>query len=445
MQRPAGRKAVRLGVVFIFNPFLSIMINIIAFGINHKTAGLKLREQVAETKESLPAMLATVMSQAAVEEALIISTCNRTEWYFITEDAFACATWLQQRHHISANDFEQSFYRYQGRQAIMHLISVATGLDSMVLGEPQIFGQLKEAVKIAHEQGTIGARLDPILQQAFAVTKKVREETELGRFPVSVASAAVNLAGYIFKTLADLNILLIGAGDTIERAAHYFYQKGVKSIITANRTWEKAQQIAETYSGAAIPFEKIHEYLSDVDIVLTATASTTPILTRAMVASQLKKRTKPIFLLDMAVPRDIAADVANIDGVYLYNIDDLQEVTQQGLTQRQHAAKQAQAMIEKAVDEHFVLTENCYFTQTICAYRNQVAQIRDQELQKALQLLEKGLAPDQILRLMSRALTNKLMHRPSVELRQASREGGLELLIAAKRLLGINVSELEKP
>lgn len=420
------------------------MIKIMVFGINHRTADLRLREQFAETSESLPARLAMAMTQSAIEELLIISTCNRSEWYFITENRLFCEQWLQQQYNISADDINTRFYFYQGEQAIQHLIRVSAGLDSMVLGEPQIFGQIKQAVKIAHESGSIGSRLDAIIQQVFAMTKKIRAETDIGRFPVSVASAAVNLAGYIFNSVEDLQILLIGAGDTIERAAQYFHQQGVHSIITANRTLKKAQEIAALYRGTAIPLEQVSEQLTNVDIVLTATASTMPILTEAMVANAIKKRKRPIFLLDMAVPRDIETTVANLDGVYLYNIDDLQEVTQQGLKQRQQAAAQAEAMIKKMFSEQFKLTPSCHFTETICAYRNQIENMREEELQKALQLLEKGHSPAHVLRLMSRALTNKLMHRPSAELHQASREGHNELLTAAKRLLGIN-NDISEP
>lgn len=422
------------------------MINILAFGVNHKTADLKVRELFAENSESLPKRYESVMSEFEIEEALIISTCNRSEWYFITDNMAAGKQWLQQQYHLNNDDFNNHFYTYQNEQAIEHLIRVCSGLDSMILGEPHIFGQIKQAFKLAQESGSIGHRLDPLLQNVFAVTKRIRTESDIGRFPVSVASTAASLASFIFTSLKDCQILLVGAGETIERAAQYFYQEEVKAIITANRTLAKAEQIAISYAGKAISLDQIDKYLINSDIVLTATSSTLPILTHTMVNMAMKKRSRPIFLLDLAVPRNIETTVADIDGVYLYNIDDLQQVTEKNLSQRQQAAQQAENILKKAMQTEF-RPSFCHFTETICAYRNKTEEIREEELQKAIKLLEKGYPAEQVLRLMSRALTNKLMHKPSVELRQARLEGQFEILSAAKRLLGINdnISESQGP
>lgn len=416
---------------------------LLAFGINHTTAPLALRERVAFAPESLEQALREACIHANLAEVAILSTCNRTEIYAASDaDAEALQAWLVAHTAISAEDLSKSYYCYTDQHAVRHMMKVAGGLDSLVLGEPQILGQMKSAFAVAREAGTLGGELHATFQQVFSIAKRVRTETAIGENPVSVAYAAVSLAQQIFSNLKQDTALLIGAGETIELVARHLVEQGIKHIIVANRTLDRAQRLARDFNGEAILLADIPEHLPRADIVISSTASQLPLLGKGAVESALKKRKhKPMFMLDIAVPRDIEEQVGELDDVYLYTVDDLHAVIDENKKSRVAAADQAEDIINEGV-EHFIRHQRALnAVDTVKALRQKAEQLRDAELQKAMRSLHTGVSAEQVLHQFARNLTNKLIHTPTAVLKEASANNRHDVLQSAQELFEISVNE----
>ncbi|HEY7871109.1 MAG TPA: glutamyl-tRNA reductase [Rudaea sp.] len=410
---------------------------LIALGLNHQTAPLPVREKVAFAPEAMPAALTDLAGQAGVNEALILSTCNRTELYVDVESGFDTVPrdWLLGHHGLDARRLDEFLYRHADNAAVRHLFRVATGLDSMVLGEPQILGQVKDAYQIARESGTLRAPMERLLQQTFAVAKRVRTETRIGANPVSVAFTAVRLAERLFADLSQACVLLIGAGETMELAARHLAQSRVRRLIVANRTLENAQELAGRFSGYAIALNDLPRHLAEADIVISSTAAREPVLARAMVADAIRaRRRRPMFLVDLAVPRDIESEVADLEDVYLYTIDDLRQAIDASLRSRQAAAQEADALIDMQVGHYFAWRRALDTGHSLPQLRRNAEAQRDAVLARARALLANGRTPEQALDYLAHTLTNKLLHAPSANLREAALRGDADLLRAAERL-----------
>lgn len=410
---------------------------LLALGLNHQTAPLALRERVALDAGQLPAALAGLGAVPGVEEAAVLSTCNRTEVYAQVAEGRegAVAEWLAQHHGLAPEALGDYLYEHRDEDAVRHLFRVATGLDSLVLGEPQILGQVKEAWQAARSQQRLRTPLDRLFQQSFQVAKRVRTDTRIGAHPVSVAYAAVRLARQVFSELDRATVLLVGAGDTIELAARHLVDAKAKRLLVANRTLEHAQTLASRHGGYALPLSELERHLPEADIVITATASREPVLRRAAVQSALKTRKhRPIFMLDLAVPRDIESSVAELPDVYLYTVDDLEQVIEENRASRREAAEQAQAIIDLQV-EHFMAWWRAQGRQdALKAMRRRAEEAREQMLARAHEQLAAGKPATEVVELLAAQLTNKLLHGPSAALRQAALDGDLDLLRAASRL-----------
>jgi len=415
---------------------------LLAFGINHTTAPLALRERVAFAPENLQSAMQEACAHAGLTEVAILSTCNRTEIYAASEgDAGAIQQWLVDHTAIEAADLANSYYCYQDHEAVRHMMKVAGGLDSLVLGEPQILGQMKSAFAVAKEAGTLGAELHATFQQVFNIAKRVRTETAIGENPVSVAYAAVSLAQQIFSNLKQDTALLIGAGETIELVARHLVEQGIKHIIVANRTLDRAQRLAREFNGEAILLADIPEQLHRADIVISSTASQLPLLGKGAVESALKKRKhKPMFMLDIAVPRDIEEQVGELDDVYLYTVDDLHAVIDENKKSRVAAADQAEEIINEGVELFLRHQRALSAVETVKAYRNKAEQMRDLELQKALRSLQAGVNPEQVLQQFARNLTNKLIHSPTAVLKEASASSRHHVIQVAQELFDLTVN-----
>jgi glutamyl-tRNA reductase len=414
--------------------------NFIACGINHKTAPIALREQVIFSAHNAPDALRDLLACGAANEAIILSTCNRTEVYTHLPDADASrlVSWLA-RHPQTASVIDSThWYWHHSQQAVSHIMRVASGLDSMVIGEPQILGQMKQAFELAQQTGTVGSQLHRLLQRVFAVTKQVRTNTGIGASPVSVAYAAVALAKRIYTQLSKCQVLLIGSGQTIELAALHLSDFGVKRITVANRSLTKAQRIAQQLNGNAIGLADIPLYLQNADIVITATASTLPIIGKGMVERALKSgKRRPLLMIDLAVPRDIEPEAADLEDVYLYNMDNLQEIVQENLKLRHESASCAEQMIDIQARYFMRQLQALSAVDTIRAYRGKLEGLCQEELSKARAAIQKGSDPHQVLDEMARALTNKIMHTPTTQLKQASFDGQAEVLLLARRLFDL--------
>ncbi len=413
---------------------------LLTLGINYRTAPVAIRERVAFSPAQLPEALQALSSYAPVKEAAILSTCNRTEFYCGVErpDAGAVMAWLRAYHRLDPALLRPYLYTYPERQAVRHLMRVASGLDSMVLGEPQILGQVKTAYRLARKAGTVGRLLGRLFQHAFAVAKQVRTDTAIGQSAVSVAFAAVSLARQIFGDLKGHTALLIGAGETIELAARHLAQSRIGRIIVANRTVERAHALASQFGGYAIALQEIPFHLQEADITITSTASPLPILGKGMVERALKARKRrPMFMVDIAVPRDIEPEVDTLEDVYLYTVDDLEEVIQENLQSRREAALQAEEIIDHQVARFMAWMRSLEAVKGIKAYRGQAEAMRDEVLERARRRLEAGADPQEVVERLAHQLTNRLIHRPCVQMRRAAEEGRSELLRAAQELLGI--------
>lgn len=416
--------------------------NFLALGINHRTASLDVREKVAFAPEKMIDALQQARDIVGLDEVVILSTCNRTEVYCSGDaEAQALLSWFRQYHTLSNEQLADCHYLYREADVTRHMMRVACGLDSMVLGEPQILGQVKSAYAVAREAGTIAGQLGQAFEQAFSVAKKVRTETAIGENPVSVAYAAVSLGQQIFSDLSEEHALLIGAGETVELVARHLKEKGIGGITVANRTLSRAQELAEQFGADAILLSDIPEYLHRADIVISSTASQLPILGKGAVESALKARKhRPMFMVDIAVPRDIEPQVGQLDDVYLYTVDDLKEVIDENMRSRENAARKAEQIIEQGVTLWRKQIRALGAVDTIRAVRDNVSELRDAELEKALRALQRGDEAEQVLRSFARNLTNKFLHEPTTRLKQASEEGLQERIEWANHLFGLQQS-----
>ncbi len=406
-----------------------------AFGLNHQTAPLAVREQVAFNVDGIENALRDMVENGAAKEATILSTCNRMELYCNAAQPDHAIDWLAQYHHLPRKELEPYLYSLPREEAVKHSFRVASGLDSMVLGEPQILGQMKQAVRQAEQAGTMGILLHKLFQNTFSVAKQVRTDTEIGANLVSMAAAAVRLAERIYPSIAEQNVLFIGAGEMIELNAVYFAARNPKRITVANRTLERAQTLARQFNGHAITLSDLSEQLAQNDIIVTCTASQLPILGKGMVERALKaRRHKPLFIVDLAVPRDVESEVADLNDVFLYTVDDIAEVVKDGLEARQGAVKEAEVIIESGVSDFMHWLESRNVVPTIRALRDQAEQSRRQEVEKALRLLAKGESPDKVLDAMSRGLTNKFLHAPTHALNGAHGNDRDNFLEVVRRL-----------
>lgn len=410
------------------------------FGINHKTAPLELREQTAFAPESLQSALTDFTNSGVAREATILSTCNRTEIYCSHEQINEknMVDWFCDYHRLNSNDIEPYLYRNPGDEAVRHAFRVASGLDSMVLGEPQILGQMKAAFATAHKTGVTGKLLNQLFQHTFSVAKQVRTDTQIGASAVSVAYAAVKLAKQIFTDLSEKTVLLIGAGETIELTAQHLSQQQVGHIIVSNRTVERAQILASLVKGEAISLAELPTRLHEADIVIASTASQLPILGKGAVEQALKKRRhKPIFMVDLAVPRDIEAEVSELSDVFLYTVDDLQNVIEENLQSRREAAEEAEKIIDLQV-VHFVdWLKSLDAVPMIRGLRENADQVRLAELEKAHRLLASGENPEAVIESLARSLTNKFTHQPTAALKEAGLAADKSVIEAARKLFGL--------
>ena len=410
---------------------------LLAIGLNHTTAPVGIRERVTFGPDIVVAALRSVTELPGVHEAVILSTCNRTEVYcYADADTLELTReWLAGFHGLAVEDIAPYLYAHQGREAVYPLLSVASGLDSMVLGEPQILGQVKSAFQTAQDAGRTGKLLTRLFQHAFGTAKQVRTDTAIGDSPVSVAFAAVSLARQIFADLSEQTALLIGAGETVELAARHLLQNGIGRLIVANRTIARARELATQFNAYAIGLTEIPAHLPEADIVIASTASPLPVLGKGAVERALKlRRHRPIFMVDIAVPRDIEPEVGELRDIYLYTVDDLQEVIQENLQSRQDAAEQAREIIDFQVNEFRAWLGSLDAVDLIQNYRANALVIRDEVLLKAQRMLESGKPPQEVMEYLANTLTNKLLHTPSSQLRMAGSAGRQELLEAANTL-----------
>jgi len=411
-------------------------------GVNHTTAPIQIREHVAFNSDHLGSALHELTMNGA-SEAAILSTCNRTELYCSTDDPQKALDWLSQYHHLEKDAIAPYIYTLPNDEAVKHAFRVASGLDSMVLGEPQILGQFKQSVKIAQDAGTLGTLLHKLFQRTFEVAKEVRTNTDIGANSISMAAAAVKLAQRIFGDISEQKVLFIGAGEMIELCADHFAAQKPKSVTIANRTIERGSNLAQkiTLQGIqsqAILLNDLPAYFADFDIVVTSTASQLPIIGLGMVETAIKaRRHRPIFMVDLAVPRDIESEVAELDDVFLYTVDDLAQVVSDGIENRQIAAVEAETIVANRVENFMQWFKKRDAVPTIKALRDQVEAMRKAEVEKALKQLLKGENPEKTLEALSIALTNKFLHAPSHALNQSHGEEHAKLEDTLKQLYQI--------
>ncbi len=406
-------------------------------GINHETAPVAVRERLALSERESEALASRLIREAGLEEALLLDTCNRSELYAVGEEAgIGRALAILAAHAgMTLDELSPYLYRHREEEAVRHAFRVASGLDSLVLGEPQILGQVKQAWQRARSAGGIGPILDRLLQHAFAVAKRVRSDTAIGRHPVSIAFAAVRLAEQLFTDLAEATVLLIGAGEMIELAARHLTERRIPRLIVANRTLSHAQEIAARHGGYAITLEELPVHLAEADVVISSTASPAPILDRRMAESALARRQRrPMFLVDIAVPRDIDPAVGELADVYLYTIDDLRTAIADNLASRRAAAAQAELIIDLQV-EHFLAWRRARDgSELLRSLRERALQQREELFDRALAMLDRGRDPREVLEWFAHSLTNRFLHTPSTRLREAASQGDRTLLEAAARL-----------
>jgi glutamyl-tRNA reductase len=409
--------------------------SLFVLGINHQTAPVSLRERVAFSGDAVPAALDALRALPSVHEVALLSTCNRTELYAVTDDnGDVLADWLAS-HPDDAGDLHAYLYRHENADAVRHLFRVATGLDSLVLGEPQILGQVKDAWATARNAGSLGNQLDRLFQQAFATAKRARTDTRIGANPVSVASTAVRLAQESFARLEDSTVLLVGAGETIELAARHLVQARTKRLLIANRTLAHAQDLATRHGGYALALSELDRHLAEADVVISATAARDPILHKPQLAAALAaRRHRPMLLLDLAVPRDIAPDVAQLKDVFLYTVDDLERAIEENRRSRREAAEEAEAIVELQVSRYVETLGASTRTEPLKRLRAHGEAAKADALAKARQQLAAGGDPQAVLDMLAHTLTNKLLHAPTIALREAALSGNAELARAADKL-----------
>jgi glutamyl-tRNA reductase len=414
--------------------------NLVACGINHESAPFALREQLAFSQDYLAISLREMLTETQAEEAMILSTCGRTEFYCINGEAQNTMDWLYRAKQVPKAYLQKHWYVYQREHALRHILRVASGLDSMILGEPQIVGQLKTAVSLANSLGIAGAQFKRLFQYVFNVTKQVRHQTAITAHPVSLAFALVTLAKNIFARVSDSRVLLVGAGEVIALVAKHLLSQGIQHFWIANRTCENAKKLSLVIGAKTIRLDEIARYLPEIDLVITATTSPLPIVGKGMLESVLKRRRRrPLLMVDLGMPRDIEAEVNQLEDIYLYTLADFQTLIQKNQAYRKEAAVKAEALIEHKVRDYLDLLKIKEAVPIINAYRKQAERWRDEELKKAFALLEKGSSQEEVMQRLAFGLTNKLIHAPSVALRKAATLNQKEILVSAVKLFDLSV------
>ncbi len=402
---------------------------IYTLGLNHATAPVKVREQVAFQPDTLGAALRDLIAQPSVKEAAILSTCNRTEVYFSAAEAAPVERWLETFHRVPSESLRPYVYTLSQDLAVSHAFRVASGLDSMVLGEPQILGQMKQAVRSAEAAGALGLILNRLFQRTFAVAKDVRSNTDIGSASISMAAAAVKLAERIYPSLADQHLLLIGAGEMIDLAAAHFAARHPKSITVANRTLERGGQLAARFGATAITLNELPDRLAQFDIIVTSTASSLPILGKGLLERAIKsRRHAPMFIVDLAVPRDVEPEAAELDDLFLYSVDDLASIVKDNLQIRVDALAQAEAMIAEQAQSFLRWLDGRTVIPTLTALQGHHESLRAAEVERARKLLAGGAAPEQVIEQLARGLTNKFLHAPAQALTRAGEAERTQLL-----------------
>ena len=406
-------------------------------GLNHTTAPLDVRERVTFAEDALPAALRELTSRRMVREAAILSTCNRTEVYFHDGDPEPVARWLESAHRLPPAALRPYVYTLDGDRVVTHAFRVASGLDSMVLGEPQILGQMKHAVRTAEAAGSLGLVLNRLFQRTFAVAKDVRSRTEIGSASISMAAAAVKLADRIFPSLADRRLLLVGAGEMIELAATHFAARRPRSITVANRTLERGNQLASRFGADAITLTELNERLAQFDVVVTCTASTLPIIGKGTLERVVRQRRHaPVLIVDLGVPRDVEAEAAALDDVFLYSIDDLADIVKDNLQIRREAVLQAEQMIAEQTGHFLRWLQGRNVVPTITALASHHDAVRTAELERARRMLASGAPPNEVLEALARGLASKLLHPSLAALNAAGDAERAELTALFSRIYG---------
>jgi glutamyl-tRNA reductase len=409
-------------------------------GLNHNTAPVEIREQVAYAGDEVSRALERLTALDGIDEALLLSTCNRTEFYVVGQDdgRERLEEWLHDDRRLG-DDFRESVFTLDDEEAIRHIFRVACGLDSMVLGEPQILGQLKDAFRYAQQADTLGSDLSRLFQHTFAVAKKIRTDTEIGASPVSVASAAVHLAQQFFAGFKKHTALLVGAGVTIELVAKHLVSHGIGRLFVANRSIERAQDLAKQFGGFALPLSEIEGTLPEADILITSTAATEPVVTTAQIEKAIKARKrKPIFACDIAVPRDIEASAGDLTDFYLYTIDDLDKVILEGQGNREAAAEEAQRLLDDEIRRYAAIERSKQVAPVIATLRETNEEVRKQVAKQARKRMRKGESPEDAIEFATASLMKKMLHKPSVALRKAGEAADHEMIESARRLFGLD-------
>ena len=412
--------------------------HVLSIGLNHTTAPVEVRERAAVAAEHLDDALQDISKCQEIEEATILSTCNRTEVYCQIPDSNIeiVSDWLCNFHELKREEVQPFLYSFPDQAAVKHAFRVASGLDSMVIGEPQILGQMKTAFATAHKNGNTGKVLNRLFQHTFSVAKEIRTSTSIGSHAVSVAYAAVALSKQIFSDIAKQTVLLVGAGETIELTCRHLYSQGVRKIIVANRTVERAEGLAKEFGTEVISLHELPTRLPDADMVFSSTASTLPILGKGAFESALKqRRNKPIFVVDLAIPRDVEAEVGDLNNIYLYTVDDLQQVVSENLESRKNAAVEAEKIVAEQTVQFMHWLTNLQAIPTIRQLRDRTSTMTERELSTARRRLQAGDDPAQVLEHFAHALSQKFMHYPTESLRQRHDEA---LLMATRELFGLD-------
>jgi len=418
--------------------------SIVAVGINHKTAPVSVREKISFNPDALSSALQSMLESVKCKEAVILSTCNRTELYLVQDESIdktqeRLINWLEHYHNVPASTILPSLYIHQDQQAVNHMMRVACGLDSLVLGEPQILGQMKQAYSQAKAAGSMALVMDRLFQRTFGVAKQVRTDTEIGASAVSVAFASVNLAKHIFANLEKVRVLLVGAGETIELVAKHLYENKVGKITVANRTIARASHMSDKFGAKAITLAQIPEQMAQSDIVISSTGSTLPLIGKGMVEGALAKRKhQPIFMVDLAVPRDIEEQVSDLEDVFLYTVDDLQSIIAKNMENRRKAAVEAEGIVNTQANSFMSWLRGLNTQDTVVSYRKKCLEERDLLLKKALTQLESDKTPEAIMAELATKLTNKFMHAPTSALQSAAQGGELDKLIYLRDIFDID-------
>jgi len=409
-------------------------------GLNHNTAPVEIREQVVFAGDEIGRALARVRDLQGVDEALLLSTCNRTEFYVMADDAGheQLLKWLHNSKNLDPS-FGESLFQLEDDEAIRHIFRVACGLDSMVLGEPQILGQLKDAYRDAQAADAVGKQLSRLIQHTFSVAKKVRTDTEIGSSPVSVAYAAVTLAQQFFAGFSQHTAVLVGAGVTVELLARHLTQKGIGRLFVANRDVERARNLAQQFGGFALPLSELAGTLPEADILISSTASAEPVVTFEQLKAAIRARKRrPIFALDIAVPRDIEAAVSTLDDVYLYTVDDLNKLVLEGQGNREAAAIDANRILDEEIRRYLSIERSKQVAPLITALRDQGDSIRKDVLEQARRRLAQGADVEEVIEYATAALMKKLLHNPSVRLREAGESSDDGTIRTARSLFGLD-------